>query len=176
MERDFPQGIDAEDLCTSADLLTGTENPAQSDKQVFESRSVCAPEQFVGVPAISAGTPQAAAGCQPRSGPGALFARNIPERHASGLQLRQGCRLCQIGTALEQLLWTGYLQNLAWFLAPYDTGMMLVHKITNSDPSLTETWLYIFPRKARQNYLTVDIPNKCTYIQCNQDGEIETVG
>jgi transposase InsO family protein len=77
---------------------------------------------------------------------------------------------------MEQLLWTGYLQNLAWFLVPYDTGMMLVHKITNTDPALTETWLYIFPRKARQNYLTVDIPNKCTYIQCNQDGEIETVG
>jgi hypothetical protein len=56
-----------------------------------------------------------------------------------------------------------FLQHLAWFLVPYDTGMMLVHKISNPDPALTETWLYIFPRQARQNYLTMDIPNSCTY-------------
>jgi hypothetical protein len=160
MERDFPQGIDAEDMC--APVLTCPRTQVTLGKATikkFTSRSVRDVQQHAGVPALRPGLHKLLKDANPEvvlvpSSP-ALFLNIMP----LACSYAKAVVCAQLGPPLEQLLWKGYLQHLAWFLVPYDTGMMLVHKISNPDPALTETWLYIFPRRARHNYLTLDIPN-----------------
>jgi hypothetical protein len=176
MERDFPQGIDAEYLCTSSDLPPDSGNPEQSDEEIPLRAGQYA--RFNSLPEFQPYRPGLHKLLKDAN-PDVVLVPSSPELFLNIMPLAcsyaKAVVCAQLGPPLEQLLWKGYFQHLAWFLQPYDTCMMLVHRINNPDPALTVTWLYIFPRRSRHNYITLDIPNSCTYIQCNVDGEIESV-
>jgi hypothetical protein len=74
----------------------------------------------------------------------------------------------------ERMLWRGDFHLLAWYLGPHHKGQILLQRVNHPDPSQSVTWLYIFNGMSRQSHLSIDIPNSCSYISCDINGDIQS--
>jgi transposase InsO family protein len=74
----------------------------------------------------------------------------------------------------ERMLWRGDFHMLAWYLGPHHKGQILLQRVNHPDPAQSVTWLYVFNGLSRSSHLTIDLPNSCSYISCDTNGNIES--
>lgn len=72
--------------------------------------------------------------------------------------------IAKLTPTMEHLLLTGKLDHIRWLYYHKECNHVLIHHVFDQDLVRFATWLYLFPRHRRKEFLKPDIPHACSYI------------
>jgi hypothetical protein len=72
--------------------------------------------------------------------------------------------IAKLSPSATHMLMSGQLDHLRWLHYHKGSGNVLVHHVFEEDHVRFATYMYLFPRQHRSEFLKLDVPYACSYI------------